>query len=85
MTKENEGLDSTPLIAGFVLGLLAGVVAALFRTPSERQPIGQQISETGTLLRNKLEAITQADPISESLAEGKAAARQRRAELGRGQ
>ena len=84
MKNQNEGLDTSTLIIGFIIGLLTGGIAALFRAPGKEQPLGQQISETSNLLRNKLESFAQSDPISESLAEGKAAARQRRAELGRG-
>ena len=84
MMQKNNGLDNTTLIAGFLFGLIAGVAAALFKPASSSEPITHQIGEATHLLRNKIESIAHIDPISESLAEGKAAARQRRAELGSG-
>lgn len=74
-------LDSGILVSGFVLGLLFGAVLALFKTPN-RSLIRQQLNETGENLRQKLESVVPSDPIAESLAEGKAAARRRRTELG---
>jgi hypothetical protein len=77
----NNSLDSGLLVSGFIFGLLVGGVFALFRTP-KRGAIRQQLSETGETLRQKIESVVPADPIAESLAEGKEAARRRQAELG---
>lgn len=79
----NDGLDNGLLIWGFVLGLMSGSIIALFKAPN-RARLRQQLTETGENLRNKVEAAVPADPIAESLAEGKAAARRRQAELGLG-
>jgi gas vesicle protein len=79
--NEPESLDSGVLVSGFIIGLLVGSVVALFRAP-KRGVIRQQLTETRDTLRQKIEAAVPADPIAESLAEGKAAARRRRAELG---
>lgn len=83
MTNRNDGLDSGLLFLGFLVGLLIGGVAALFKAPRNADQMRQQISDSSDALRNKLEsAVSAADPLSESLAEGKAAAQRRRAELG---
>lgn len=81
MAQENHepGLDGGLLVSGFVIGLLVGVITALFNGGSRAR---QGLLETGETLRDKLESIVPTDPIAESLAEGKAAARRRRAELG---
>ena len=76
-----ESLDSGVLVSGFIVGLLMGSIFALFRAP-KRGVIRQQLTETGENLRQRIEAAVPSDPIAESLAEGKAAARRRRAELG---
>ncbi len=80
--SRNEGVDSGLLITGFVVGLAVGAVVGLFKAPKGGIQLRQQISENGENLRNRLEAIVPSDPIAESLAEGKAAARRRRLELG---
>jgi gas vesicle protein len=79
--ENSDSLDSGVLVSGFIVGLLIGGLFALFRAP-KRGAIRQQLTETGESLRQKIEAAVPADPIAESLAEGKAAARRRRAELG---
>lgn len=81
LNDQDSSLDNGLLVSGFVFGLLVGGIFALFRTP-KRGAIRQQLTETGENLRQKLEAVVPADPIAESLAEGKEAARRRRAELG---
>ncbi|MEO8608535.1 MAG: YtxH domain-containing protein [Chloroflexota bacterium] len=79
--SETDSLDSGVLVSSFIIGLLIGGVFALFRAPN-KGVIRQQLTETGGNLRQKIEAAVPSDPIAESLAEGKAAARRRRAELG---
>lgn len=64
--------DNNTLFGGFVVGLLVGAGVAVFRGPRIRP---QE-------LRGSIEKAIPNDPIDESIAEGKAAARKRRAELG---
>ncbi len=75
-------LDSGTLIGGFLIGLLVGGIAALFKAPRSGLHVRQQIAQAGEQVRDKLEFAVPADPIAESLAEGKATARRRRNELG---
>ena len=83
MTSNPENnLDSGLLFGGFVLGLFIGGIAALFRTPRSGTDLRQQLVASGDTLRGKLESAIVSDPVAESMAEGKAAARRRRAELG---
>jgi hypothetical protein len=81
--KRDSGvLDSSAVMWGFVIGLLVGGIGALFKAPRGSAAALKQIGDTGHALRNKLETILPVDPITESMAEGKAAARRRRLELG---
>jgi gas vesicle protein len=80
--KQNETLDGGVLIWGFIIGLVTGTLVALLKIPKGGTHLRQQITETGEALREKLEAAVPADPLAESMAEGKAAARRRRVELG---
>lgn len=84
MAKNNEGsgLDSTIVGWGFVIGLLLGGIGALFKAPPNLTFNRQQIAETGQTLRSKLESVAPSDPVADSIAEGKAAARRRRTQLG---
>lgn len=75
-------LDTGTFILGFVVGLFAGGIAALFKVPQSGRLTRQKISEGGDTLLNKLESVVPSDPIAEGLAEGKAAARRRQTELG---
>jgi gas vesicle protein len=79
-------IDSGALIWGLLLGLIVGGLAALFKAPISGKAFREQVSEsvntTGQNLRSAVEAAVPADPVAESLAQGKAAARRRRAELG---
>jgi gas vesicle protein len=80
---DDEGLDTGALVLGTLLGLIVGGIFALFRVPRSGAATRRQISDVSQELREQIEeAITPVDPIAESLAEGKAAARRRRAELG---
>ena len=80
--NQENGLDSRLLLGGFVIGLIIGGVAALFRTPRSGNDVRHQLLESGDSLRGKLESVIVSDPLAESMAEGKAAARRRRIELG---
>jgi gas vesicle protein len=77
--KPTKGLDAGRLVAGALLGMVLGGLVALFRIrrsgPEARESLGEGLREIE-------EAITRADPVSESIAEGKAAAQRRRAASG---
>ncbi len=78
MQTETASLDNGLLMGGFVIGLMVGIVTALFSGTRLRP----RLSESTEMLRDKLEAIKPVDPLTQSLEEGKAAARRRRTELG---
>ena len=80
--NQENGLDSGLLLGGFIVGLIVGGLAALFRTPRSGDDVRHQLVESGDNLRRKLESAIVNDPVAESMAEGKAAARRRRLELG---
>jgi gas vesicle protein len=86
MKQQTDSLDSGAVILGVLMGLVVGGVAALFLAPRKGVDTRRQISAVGQDLRDQLEeAVNPPDPLVESLAEGKAAARRRRLELGLGQ
>lgn len=77
---------------GFVWGMLVGGIIAFFRAPrlnvvnlqtaqplEQLKQVQQQVQQE---IREKLGSMVQNDPINDSIAEGKAAARRRLAELG---
>ncbi|MBA3868170.1 MAG: YtxH domain-containing protein [Anaerolineae bacterium] len=80
--NQDNNLDSGMLLGGFIIGLIVGGIAALFRTPRSGNDVRQQLVESGDNLRGKIESVIVSDPVAESMAEGKAAARRRRIELG---
>lgn len=92
--RQNNGLDDNTVFSGFILGLLVGSIVAIFRGPrihldklsamaAQATQTGRDITlNTGKEIRTKLEAAVPTDPINESIAEGKEAARRRRTELG---
>jgi hypothetical protein len=71
-------LDNGATFWGFFFGLFAGAILFLLRGPRLTLPDPQEVRQE---LREKLDAMTPGDPIVESIAEGKAAARRRLAEL----
>ncbi len=80
--RPDSGIDPDALIGGFVVGSLLGGLIALFLNPRGGSQTRKQLAKTTDNLRGQLEAaVTPSDPLAESLAEGKAAARRRRAEL----
>ena len=83
---ESGQVDTGLLVVGFILGLVIGGGIALFNAPRSGQDTRQQLSDslsgTSNSLRSKLDTVVPTDPVAESIAEGKAAARRRRSELG---
>lgn len=81
-------LDSGLLIFGIVAGLLVGGLVTLFNAPASgiafRRRIAGTLGATGNSLRANVESLVPTDPVAASMAEGKAAARRRLAELGQG-
>ena len=81
-------LDGGLLIFGVLLGMAVGGLVTLFNAPMSGRALRRQFSasvnETGQNLRSGIEAVIPTDPLAESMAEGKAAARRRMAELGQG-
>lgn len=80
--NEKRELDSGLLFGGFVTGLVIGGIVALFKAPRSGQALRQQLSENTEQIREKIESARPVDPLAESIAEGKAAAKRRRQELG---
>lgn len=81
----NRPVDEGSMFSGFFYGVLIGSVVALFRGPRIRvrkpdlEQTRKQLKEVGETIR---ETAMPPDPVDKSMAEGKAAARRRRAELG---
>lgn len=80
---EVRELDGGLIVVGMVIGMVTGGLVALFTAPKSgrafREQVSETVSETGQQIRS---TVTPPDPVAESMAEGKAAARRRRAELG---
>ena len=86
MSKHRESsIDGGMLIAGLLLGFIAGSLVALFKAPVSgkefREQVSESVSNTGQIIRSTVESVVPSDPVAESLAAGKEAAR-RRAEFG---
>lgn len=85
---DGRDLDNGMLIFGIVAGLLFGGLVTLFNAPRSgmalRRRIAGAVGETGHSLRANVESLVPTDPVAASMAEGKAAARRRLAELGQG-
>lgn len=80
--QNNDALDNQAAFWGFLLGLVLGGLLALFRAPQSGKATLQRITGLGQSVRDKLENALPADPMLDSIAEGKAAARRRLEELG---
>ena len=76
---QNDSLDNGALLIGTLLGLLVGTLIAIFKAPQSGLMTRQKIEHN---LREKLESVVPADPVAESMAEGKSAALRRQVELG---
>ncbi len=84
--REDSSLDGGMLIWGIVYGVIIGGITALLTLPKSGRALRREVSEgmqnAGQQLRSTVESAVPSDPVAESLAEGKAAARRRREELG---
>jgi gas vesicle protein len=73
-------------IWGSIFGLVGGAIVALFTLPKSGRALRQQISattqETGRAIQQRVETAVPSDPVAESIAQGKAAARRRMDDLG---
>lgn len=85
--SHNDPIHGGWLANGLILGVIAGAAAALAWLPISgkalRARLFGQLSETGDSLREAARNAVPKDPVSESLAEGKAAARRRMDLIGR--
>jgi gas vesicle protein len=87
--QQSDPIDSGAFVLGTLIGLAIGALAALWYAPVSggrlRRTLTAAVERTSRAARTQAEAINQslsADPIAQSVAEGKAAARRRRAALG---
>lgn len=83
----NTGHDDLPIgmfLWGAVLGFISVGLITLFTAPKGSHENRQQITAVTQSVRARIETAlpSMTDPVEESLAEGKATARQRREELG---
>ncbi len=71
-----------------LIGLLIGLAGALWYLPKSGRRLGDSLvrmaRQTTRTLQTQVEAAVPSDPVAESIAQGKAAARRRRDELGLG-
>jgi gas vesicle protein len=75
-------MDKGMLAWGAVLGFIVGGLITLFTAPKSGKENRQQITQSAETVRKTMETSIPTDPVKDSLAEGKAAARRRRDELG---
>jgi hypothetical protein len=88
--QEREPLDSGMILWGAVIGFVFGGLVTLFTAPkgsrsdaaTEGSAKPLSVAAITQRVRTRIEAAAPPDPVEESLAEGKAAARRRREELG---
>jgi hypothetical protein len=86
--RERDGA----LFRGLLLGMFFGAVWGTLRGPrlrdslatlaASRQRLNDAATQAGESLREKVETALPRDPVADGIAEGKAAARRRLAELG---
>lgn len=74
MRERAEQIDPGLIVLGFVIGCLAGAAVALFNAPRSGAATRQQLFGSGQALQH---AVMPTDPVAESMAAGKAAARRR--------
>ena len=84
--RRESSVDGGLLLFGLLLGITTGALIALLTAPKSgrtfRRELSASVNETGQNLKATVESVVPSDPVAESMAEGKAAARRRRAELG---
>lgn len=80
--KNPARMDKVFLFWGFIFGGVSGGLLTLLMAPKRSRNTQQQIVTLSQSVREKIEASIPADPIEDSMAAGKAAARRRRDELG---
>jgi gas vesicle protein len=75
-------------IFGGIIGVIVGGIAALLGLPKSGRALRQQVASSAQdatrSLRATAESALPSDPVAESIAQGKAAARRRLDELGLG-
>ncbi len=81
-TKLKRELDGGILIFGLLLGLMIGGLVTLLTAPRSGRALRHELSESVAETGQSIRAALPSDPVAESLAEGKAAARRRLAEMG---
>lgn len=88
-SNSSSELDNGLLVFGLLFGLLVGGLVTLFKAPKTgtalRRQLSNSVADAGQNLREGIESVVPTDPVAESMAEGKAAARRRLAELGQGE
>ncbi len=85
-TKQADSFDGKIFLIGTLIGFFTAGVSALFLSPrsgrENRDQLTQSVDETSQSIRSKVNSLTPSDPVAQSMAEGKEAARRRRLELG---
>lgn len=77
------GIDGLWVLRGTIWGCLLGAMIGLFVARRSGPVMRQELARTGQTLANRLEeTLVPGDPLSDSIAQGKAAARRRRSDLG---
>ena len=82
--------DDNVMFSGFALGMFVGALIALFKAPrlklnqliKSNPDKADSVTDKANKRTNLITALTSVDPIEESIAQGKKAARRRRTELG---
>lgn len=70
------------LVFGLVVGSLAGAVIGLWRAPMSGAELRGRLLRRSQAIGEKAESIVAGERVEDAIAEGKALAQQRRAELG---
>mgnify|MGYP001365151167 CR=1 FL=1 len=76
MSREPRELDGEMLIWGTIYGLIIGGITALLTLPKSGLALRREV-------RERVELAIPRDPVADSIAEGKAAARRRLEEMNR--
>ncbi len=76
MSREPRELDGEMLIWGTIYGLIIGGITALLTLPKSGLALRREV-------RDRVELAIPRDPVADSIAEGKAAARRRLEEMNR--